>query len=714
MPDVTGRVNGYGWVRWILALGAVFLGFSPVSAQTMQFDQISVFLIQEQKEQFNHGYLEYRFRVTNQDESKPHRVTLSMPANGYNQPGYIQALKRSVEIGPKSSAMISLLQPSMPRINPGSNVSVEIDGKKQDDLFPLSNGSGKRVGIYGPGGGMGGTYYPAPGVAGGAADSDPLVLVSQKVQPAFLGLVELSFAGHFATPSVYPPPTLAVPGSSSGKSRSTSPPGRKPTSPGGPGVGGGFASPVPVPSVTASTLGSVGTSILPAKLKTSRSPISVSQWSDNWLGYSAFDLILVTMEEIKELETGGPETRAILNALYRFTEAGGNLLVVGKGTFAWPRSWNQYKDEFLPGLIRYNAGFGTCFLSEFTEMEKVAIRYQPKEGTEPQDEVSQNFSQSILDVVKERVLGTARPWQQTASTTGLQNSFPVVDNLSVPIRGLLTLMILFAIVIGPVNFSILSRWNKRIWLLWTVPVISFAFCLAILSYNLLAEGWFTKTRTAGITVLDQVDGRATTLGFTGFYCPLSPGSLKFSSQTELHISQENHPAFGSNSVLDWTEEQNLVRGWALARVPTYFSLRKSEDRRERVTFSEEGNAKVQAVNALGVDISELYFMNSQGKVFLTKNLSAGANGTLVPESGEVFTKDAMALQKFFALGSWSQGIKPEGNNPTMLSIKKSLRPGTYLAFTETNPFLENGIKGSSERQTPSAIYGIVGDGTTKP
>lgn len=709
MPDVTGPIKGNGLVRWILGLAGVFLGFPSVSAQTMQFDNVSVYLIQEQREQFNHGYLEYRFRITNQDEAKPHRVTLSMPANGYNQPGYIQSLKRSVEVGPKSSAMLSLLQPCSPRINPSSNVSVDIDGKRQDDLFPLSNGSGKRMGIYGPGAGMGGVYYPAPGASGGSSDSDPLVLVSQKTSPAFLGLVELSFAGHFISPTTFPASSMGSSGGSPGMGSGARVPPRKSTLPGGSAPSTGLPSPVIISSIPSGVAGS-----LTSKMKSSRSPISVSQWSDNWLGYSAFDLILLTMEEIKELETGGPESRAILNALFRFTEAGGNLLVVGKGTFAWPRSWNKYKDEYLPGLIRFHAGFGTCFQSEFTEMEKVASRYQPKVGTESPDEISQNMAQSILDVIKERVLGTARPWQQTTTTTGLQNSFPVVDNLSVPIRGLLTLMILFAIVIGPVNFSILSRWNKRIWLLWTVPVISFAFCLAILSYNLLAEGWYTKTRTAGITVLDQLDGRATTLGFTGFYCPLSPGSLKFSALTELHISQDNHPALASNTILDWTEDQNLVRGWALARVPTYFSIRKSEDRRERVTFSEEGNTRVQAVNALGVDISELYYMNAQGKVFLAKNLAAGANGTLGSENEEFFTKDAMALQKFFALGSWSQGIKPEGNNPTMLSLKKSLRPGTYLAFTETNPFLENGIKGSSERQTPSAIYGIVVDGTTKP
>ena len=61
-------------------------------------------------------------------------------------------------------------------------------------------------------------------------------------------------------------------------------------------------------------------------------------------------------------------------------------------------------------------------------------------------------------------------------------AFPVVEDIGVPVRGLLALMFLFALAIGPVNMFVLARKKRKLWLFWTVPVISFVTCLAVLGY----------------------------------------------------------------------------------------------------------------------------------------------------------------------------------------------------------------------------------------
>src|SRR5205823_12860439 len=91
-------------------------------------------------------------------------------------------------------------------------------------------------------------------------------------------------------------------------------------------------------------------------------------------------------------------------------------------------------------------------------------------------------------------------------------------------------------VIGPVNISLLSRWKRRIWLLWTVPLLSGFTVLAVFGYMLLSEGWSRHLRIETITVLDESTLRAATVGWTAFYSPVTPGDgLHFSYDTEVTL-----------------------------------------------------------------------------------------------------------------------------------------------------------------------------------
>ena len=84
----------------------------------------------------------------------------------------------------------------------------------------------------------------------------------------------------------------------------------------------------------------------------------------------------------------------------------------------------------------------------------------------------------------------------------------LVGETTVPVRGLLLLVICFAVGIGPVNVWLLSRRQKRMWLWWNVPAVSLVTCLAVFGYALLSEGIRGRGRTALITVLDEDAHRA--------------------------------------------------------------------------------------------------------------------------------------------------------------------------------------------------------------
>ena len=99
------------------------------------------------------------------------------------------------------------------------------------------------------------------------------------------------------------------------------------------------------------------------------------------------------------------------------------------------------------------------------------------------------------------------------------------------------------------------------------------------------------------------------------------GGLRFGPDTEVAFQNgDDYSGYGprrSSSALtiDWTHEQNLSSGWLSPRVPAHFVVRKGEQRRERVTFTRGADGRVEAVNGLGADLTELWYADEAGAVF---------------------------------------------------------------------------------------------------
>jgi hypothetical protein len=271
------------------------------------------------------------------------------------------------------------------------------------------------------------------------------------------------------------------------------------------------------------------------------------------------------------------------------------------------------------------------------------------------------------------------------------------------VRGLFALMILFTVVIGPVNLFLLTRQNRRIWMLWTVPVISFFTCLAVFGYMVVAEGWQGHAGVTGLTILDEVEKRATTLGRTAFYSPLTPSDgVRFSTETEMQPLGAEHSSNNSTCIIDWTTDQHLVRGWVSARVPAHFMLRKSEPRREGVKVSREGNSLV-LVNRLGVDIKELHLADEKGQLHGAENIAAGARVVLKPRKARI-KPQPIGGRAVFATRNPGRFAKDLPGD-----VEQILLPRTYLAVVEGSPFLEQGLKGAQVRAMPSVVLGLMAD-----
>jgi hypothetical protein len=427
----------------------------------------------------------------------------------------------------------------------------------------------------------------------------------------------------------------------------------------------------------------------------------IGRWSSrSWLGYTRYDGIVVNREEWESLFGGPAEAQAVRTALCQYTEAGGVLMILGQGPLSIPAAWKRHQTTW-DGATCYAALFGDCIHTDQRDIS-------------PFGNLGSNLATSWNQ--------TSEPFRSRRSLSDANKNLSVVDDIGVPVRGLFILMLLFAVVIGPLNIWLLTRWKRRIWLLWTVPAISLVTCVAVFAYMIVAEGWQGRAMVTAFTVLDEKEQRATTLGRTAYYSPVTPGSgLHFHLATEVTVQgMSEYDTSGAACSLDWTRDQHLRSGWVSARVPAHFQLRKCEPRRERVTFDRKAQT---ATNGLGVDIKTFWLMDENGGVFSAANIGAGQQVTLQPaklaprggprEPGgppplgrprEPEVPRDQSLRPLYSNSEWANLTQMVTKNP-----QRVLVPGSYLAILESSPFLEQGLDGAVRRAADSAVLGLLAE-----
>ena len=701
----------YFALRVIFFLVAVWIccAVSDVLAQT-DYDDITITPGLHPSGTTFHGYAEYRIAVSNRSLYKTHQVTLILPKSSYGFSGeHIREITRSVVVGPAATVHVSLLQP--PVLMLGNALEVAIDGKVQKEMVPVLIGRHGR------------DVFVSSVTTGGSTTT--------RVSSSSLSLQILTSRDVDATNLHTYADRLLSPLFSSSPVHSGSP--------FSPSSGG------------------------KAPYETTDLGFPVSEWSTSWLGFSRYDGVVVTDDNIRQMP---PDVQS---ALWRYVECGGALFVLGGREL--PESWKLEESlKFEPsadlvGITGYDVGFGQCIVN----LERD----------------TKSLDQNQWRLVVGSWLRTAAPWQWKEPVEKANTKFPVVSGLGVPVRGLFLLMLLFAVTIGPINLIALSRKKRRIWMLWTTPVISAATCLAVFTYATFAEGWNRHVRTEGLTILDERAHRATTIGWTAFYSALTPSDgLRFGYETELTPLIRSMTTNLARTV-DWTYDQHLANGWINARVPAHFMVRKSEIRRERVTVRREADAGLRIVNGLGADISQFWLEDRDGTIYSATDIPAGVEAELVSQpdlrmdhqdrSAEIFQfelwdpsinqeldmrnlpsilRDEMenhgillsddvtvsvqqpgrqwritdrllkrsynikasktegpleihgdrqtSLRGIFASNNWIENIEHLKINP-----QEYLRPGCYIAFLDDSPFIEEGLQKVTEKRYSSIVYGIL-------
>ncbi len=535
-----------------------------------------------------HGYYEYRLRITNRNNTRAHRVTLRMPNESYSGGlASIRAIERQVTVAPRTTAVVSMLQPPVP-IYGTENVRISADGQTAVLDLRLID------------------HIPRYHRHGG---NQTVVLISKSVDSNFRNRADTHYAG--------------------------------------------------------------------AKPHVVQADIDIHNWSNNWLAYTCYDGLVLTAADMRAIPAEAKQ------AIRRYVTCGGSLVVLGlwqpeSDWHAVPRETHRMPQDMTGAYV----GFGEV---------RIVSEYN----------VNRIDNRGFVDM-SQMWHHTREPRETSYSVNEANRRFVIVEDLGVPTGGLLVLMIAFAVVIGPLNLWYLGTKRRRMWLIWTVPAISLLFCGAVWIYATAAEGWSSRERTEGLTLLDERTATATTLGVTAFYSPLTPGGgLHFTDHTEI-TPAINFDQEGRSRSVNWTRDQHLESGWVVARVPAHFLLRKSDPTQHaRINPVMKTDGTIEAVNGLGADCSRLFIADAQGRIYTAGQTSAGAAFNLRP-TGETAGSHPGTLRQMYAKDWPTEAMDSLQKNYVSL-----LNANTYIAVLEDNPFIESGLGKGNNREASAVVYGLV-------
>lgn len=414
-------------------------------------------------------------------------------------------------------------------------------------------------------------------------------------------------------------------------------------------------------------------STTPNTFVVNRSEQELHDWSHNWLAYSCYDAVILAKSDTDSI------SETMLDTLRQYVAAGGVLALTQTLELPFKTDSASIRDNFGSAEL----GFGKILL--FKDSAK-------------------NIPPDLLKKLISAAENTQHPWLHSYSLSTADKQFPVVSDISLPTRGMFMIMFLFSIVIGPVILIVLSRKNKRIWLLWMVPTLSLLVCILVTVYSIFSEGITPTVRTKSLTLLNQNTRQAVTIGILGLYCPLTPsGGLHFNPATEVSPYTTSNYGEGSGKSINWTRDQNLSSGWITARIPAYFQIRIPQARRERLELLNK-DGKLEVINGLGADIRSLWLRDSNGAWFtINKKLESGAKATLRPDSKH---KPNISVsntpRSIYKNDKWPDKFKQIPDSRIEL-----LQPNMYLAMIDGSPFLNHGLKGKVHQRSLSYVIGIL-------
>ncbi len=248
-----------------------------------------------------------------------------------------------------------------------------------------------------------------------------------------------------------------------------------------------------------------------------------------------------------------------------------------------------------------------------------------------------------------------------------------------PYQVFVLLLILFGIVIGPLNFLWIARKRRPVLLLITIPAIALVTTVALLVYGIYFQGLDVKLASQSMALLDERLHRSSCVEQRLVYAGMSPGAgLRPEPGTVVHfLDRAPMGTFSPRGRHFLRLEQDpsllLAGDYLPTRIPVQHVVQGERAARGRLEASRvDGGLVVR--NGLGARIESLVARDERGAWYASSGpIDVGASATLAPtgapKDADLATKPADIL--------WRASRRaPEDMLPA----------ACYLARLERSPF----------------------------
>ncbi len=373
-----------------------------------------------------------------------------------------------------------------------------------------------------------------------------------------------------------------------------------------------------------------------------------------------------------------------------------------------PTEWGALNDSQREALLTWTASGGTLLLVDGDP--RVLLSLPAPTPGEPDRPVRDYFFGRIHALTSASIEATGLPgavaaaekvrdvyWGLPANGTfdwgviegrGFRLMIPGIDG--VPARTYLLILVLFSLLIGPVNYWWLRRTRQQVLVVVTAPVISALFILLLGGYALAGEGLGVHGRAVTFTMLDQVRRQASTRASASLYAAgMTPSAgLRFAPDTAVFPIGETGTGMRGRLTLDLTDAQRYSAGVLQARSPTNLEVIESRTARQRLNFSQ-GPDGLTVVNGLDAGVRSLIYRLGDQTYRLTDPLPSGGRGVLTIAGHEA----RLAMPAGLALPS--KFVPLIENQPS----------GSYLALLERSPFWDPGVPDLAEQGSVHLVLG---------
>jgi hypothetical protein len=417
--------------------------------------------------------------------------------------------------------------------------------------------------------------------------------------------------------------------------------------------------------------------------------IDYALMSSKWESYSSLDLAIV------EVDTGLP-SQAELSALLAWVRMGGVVVFSGRDAnqalagMDEARDWVE--DRFLigtsdsgpRGIRSYQFGFGHLLVHTDTGLLD-----------------NESVQTAVLAELRNPLRTDWTPSPRGSRGSG-ESLAPGIDGVgALPYRMFVTMMVIFALLVGPLNFMYMRRKGTPARLLVSIPLLAAVCSVAILAYGFLWQGVSVRADSHTVSLLDQRSGLVSATNTRSVFAGIAPGRGLVPGQGTgifpLGIDIVNREK------AIYRVEQEAATSYSASFMPSRVQIRQavltsrtSHLRLDMTTVV--GGLQVQ--NALDVEVTDLLVHNKDGKWYALQgeSLKAGGSTTLAAISGPPapskpiwFTREAEQLWTFHGTDM------PE------------LPRGTYSANLTRDPFVDDCGVEVTEIGGSHGLLGVMGE-----